>query len=82
MFYVQLAPVGVILAKVSLTAIFAVSGDLTFFKAKTLPPTDLAEKCVEPQTPPVSKSKGWQMGNCWPKNIVDAGSEHSQMDQL
>ena len=42
-----------------------------FFKKGNFPPTDLAENlCVEPQTPPRSKSKSWQMGIFWPKNFV------------
>ena len=41
-----------------------------FFKKGNFPPTDLAENlCVEPQTPPGSRSKSWQMGIFWPKNF-------------
>ena len=29
-------------------------------------------RCVEPHTPLGSKSKSWQMGNFWPKNIAKA----------
>ena len=53
------------------------------FKKGHSPPRYLAENvCVQPQTPPGSKSKSWQMGNFWPKDIVKARGEHSQMDQL
>ena len=42
-----------------------------FFKKGNFPPTDLAENlCMEPQKPPISKFKSWQMGFFWPKNNV------------
>ena len=79
MFYVQLAPLGVILGYSQFKCYFCRQKHTK----RAIATTDLAEHlCVEPQTPPGSKSKSWQMGNFWPKNIVDAGSEHSQMDQL
>ena len=41
------------------------------FQKGQFPPTDLAENlCMEPQKPPRSKFKSWQMGFFWPKNIV------------
>ena len=41
------------------------------FQKGQFPSTDLAENlCMEPQKPPRSKFKSWQMGFCWPKNIV------------
>ena len=60
-------------SKVSFSAIFAVLCDLFYmcFQKGPFPPTDLAENlCVEPRTPPGSKSKSWPMGNFWPKNLV------------
>ena len=37
------------------------------------PSTELTQIfCVQPQTPPRSNSKSWQMGNFWPKNIGQA----------
>ena len=78
--YVELAP----LEGIRFRAIFAVLGDL-FCKAKTpflqkgpFPLTDLAENlCVDSQTPPGPKYKGWQMGNSSPKKSLRHGVEDS-----
>ena len=85
MFYAQLAPLGGILGPLkSDLGHFCRFGQL-IYKAKThflqkgpFPSTDLAENlCVDSQTPPGPKYKGWQMGNSSPKKSLRHGVEDS-----
>ena len=69
-------------SEVRFRAIFAVSSNL-FYKTKThflqkgpFPPTT-ENLCVDSQTPPGPKYKGWQMGNSSPKKSLRHGVEDS-----
>ena len=75
MYYVLLAPLGGILGpmKSDLGLFLPFWAKTHFLQKGPFPSTDLAENlCVDSQTPPGPKSKSWQMGNSWPKKIVQA----------